>query len=215
MNCYQSTERVMCDISKEDPWKIVWGMVRTDKRGQMQRWIWGCGLIIHLAMRPLTRHIKWKGNRKRRTSVYQTELDYLVYSITSQGHIDNTERCCRNHNIIGNSTRSWSCRQCVFLCVLVQCMQACSHVSFSCSHCQSCLSFTALTIRFDFCVVQSSSPSNETPSDWTESYIRHAKPKSSVVTELRQNIVMQHYLYISLVYYQSDNEKKLIVHRSD
>lgn len=106
------------------------GELRADKRGQMQRWILGCGLIIHLAMRPLTRHIKWKGNRKRRTSVYQTELDYLVYSITSQGLIDNTERCCRNHSIIGNRARSWSCRQCVFLCVQVVYASLFSYILF-------------------------------------------------------------------------------------
>lgn len=72
------------------------------------------GLIIHLAMRPFTRHIKYKGNRKRRSSVYQTEVEYLVYAITSQGFIDNTEHCCRNHSIIGNMAGSYICGQWVF-----------------------------------------------------------------------------------------------------
>lgn len=78
--------------------------------------ILGCGLIINLAMSPLTRHIKWEGNRKRRTSVYQTKLDYLVYSIISQGLIDNTEHCSRNHSVTGNRATS---RQSVFVCVHV------------------------------------------------------------------------------------------------
>lgn len=43
---------------------------------------------------------------KKKNSVNQTKLDYLVYSITSQGLIDNTERCCRNHSVIGNRAAS-------------------------------------------------------------------------------------------------------------
>lgn len=38
------------------------------------------------------------------TSVYQTDLDYLVYSINSQGLIDNIEHYCTNHRIIGKGT---------------------------------------------------------------------------------------------------------------
>lgn len=41
--------------------------------------------------------------KQENDSVYQTELDYLVYSITSQGLIDNIEHCCRNHKITGNA----------------------------------------------------------------------------------------------------------------
>lgn len=89
-------ELQMCEVSKYH--------LKSLRRsgGFVQRWILGCGLIFHLAMRPLTRHIKWKGNRKNGMSVYQTEVDYLVYSINFQGLIDNTGHCCRNHSIIVN-----------------------------------------------------------------------------------------------------------------
>lgn len=152
------------------PSQIPW----RDKWGQMQR-ILGCGLLIHLAMRPLTRHINWKWNRKKKTNVYQTELDYLVYSITSQGLLDNTEHSCRNHSIIGNGVE-------VKACFIYPFSSVCDILDSTVNESRLLSKGLSSKLKVQICLIRMSSQ------------ISQAKPKSSVATEWvdpRQKIVIQ------------------------